>query len=365
MRAGEDGEPISMENMPRPHRRRREKKLMTLDEVNERFPVTKYKTWISSRAEEGLPTAGGVTAPASRPGSVRDEDGVLPSSPTTTKHSIDGQPADAVTTKEADEITVASTRESTDKKTSETVTDKGTGLATLAEVTTVETHDPKDTEEPAVAEDEDDDDDHIHTAVPPELLSSPGDSCAICIDTLEGDDDIRGLTCGHAFHAPCLDPWLISRRACCPLCKADYYTPKPRAEGEADAAERTGRRTAAGNGGRINMPGAPQSAWTGSRGPRIIMPGRFMSSASYPNDGYGFARPDRRRQQRMARMAGQQQERSAAVDGAEANAAAAAPRSWRPRITNPFSGRFAGRSNDATTSNDEVTPAQLEAGTVR
>jgi len=66
--------------------------------------------------------------------------------------------------------------------------------------------------------DDEDDDDHIHTAVPPELLTNPGDSCAICIDTLEEDDDIRGLTCGHAFHAGCLDPWLTSRRACCPLC---------------------------------------------------------------------------------------------------------------------------------------------------
>ncbi|GKT91661.1 RING-8 protein [Colletotrichum tofieldiae] len=58
MRLNEDGEPINLENMPRPHRRRREKKLMTMDEVNDKFPMTKYKTWVGERAREGLPTAG-------------------------------------------------------------------------------------------------------------------------------------------------------------------------------------------------------------------------------------------------------------------------------------------------------------------
>ena len=53
----------------------------------------------------------------------------------------------------------------------------------------------------------------------------PSVACAICIDILEGDDDIRGLSCGHAFHVTCVDPWLTRRRACCPLCKEDYYAP--------------------------------------------------------------------------------------------------------------------------------------------
>src|SRR6266487_2552364 len=72
IRNGEEVDPINLENMPtRPHRRRREKKLMTMDEVNERFPLTKYKNWVASRASEGLPTAGGVAAP-SRAASLRD-----------------------------------------------------------------------------------------------------------------------------------------------------------------------------------------------------------------------------------------------------------------------------------------------------
>ncbi|KAH0116257.1 hypothetical protein KCU82_g23484, partial [Aureobasidium melanogenum] len=51
---GEDGNPIDLMAMPRPHRRRREKKLMTMDDVNERFPLTKYKIWRASREAHGL-----------------------------------------------------------------------------------------------------------------------------------------------------------------------------------------------------------------------------------------------------------------------------------------------------------------------
>ena len=78
MRAlNENGEPIDLAQMPRPHRRRREKKLMSMEEVNERFPLTKYKTWRSSREAEGLPAAGGVDASSSRAGSLKDVEGVV------------------------------------------------------------------------------------------------------------------------------------------------------------------------------------------------------------------------------------------------------------------------------------------------
>lgn len=74
LRNEETGEPIDLVAMPRPHRRRREKKLMTMDEVNERFPLVKYKVWRSSRANQGLPTEGGITAPNSRPQSLKEDD---------------------------------------------------------------------------------------------------------------------------------------------------------------------------------------------------------------------------------------------------------------------------------------------------
>lgn len=51
-------------------------------------------------------------------------------------------------------------------------------------------------------------------------------TCAICLEVLEDDDIVRGLLCGHVFHSECLDPWLVKRRACCPMCKRDYLFEK-------------------------------------------------------------------------------------------------------------------------------------------
>lgn len=51
----------------------------------------------------------------------------------------------------------------------------------------------------------------------------PLESCAICLEDFEQDDMVRGLVCGHVFHKECVDPWLSNRKACCPLCKRDYY----------------------------------------------------------------------------------------------------------------------------------------------
>lgn len=347
---------------------------MTMDEVNERFPLTKYKNWVATRAMEGLPTAGGVTGSPSRTGSVRDAEGVIPSSPVGTKHSVYTRPPTAA----SEEIHVSAPTSGLGgsfgderKSTEANAVEKGPGSPTVEEhnhleeiqttASTVNKHATRTSEE------EDDDDDHIHTAVPPELLTNPGDSCAICIDTLEEDDDIRGLTCGHAFHAGCLDPWLTSRRACCPLCKADYYTPKPRPEGEAAETERTGRRS-----GRVPQP--PPSAWTGIRGsPRLILPGRFMTPPVFPGDAtYPFNQGNRRSRRAARREAASAQASSTgAVDGAVENSDQAASRSWRPTISNPFRNvrmpTIPGRARQASTAApEEPSPSQLEAGnTVR
>ncbi|ESZ91210.1 hypothetical protein SBOR_8412 [Sclerotinia borealis F-4128] len=369
MRAGGEVDPINLENMPvRPHRRRREKKLMTMDEVNERFPLTKYKNWVANRASEGLPTSGGVTSPPSRAASVVEVEGVEPSSPIGTKHSINTRPAS--TTSNRDEVTASSPTHTLrggfgDRKSMD---------ATIVEQQAVTMEEPKeelhhleevqtrastvDNKNIVVVEEveDDDEDDHIHTAVLPELLNNPGDSCAICIDTLEEDDDVRGLTCGHAFHAGCLDPWLTSRRACCPLCKADYFTPKPRPEGEPEP-ERHPRRAHAS---RVNMPQPPQSAWIGIRS----MPGRFRASARSNAD-------TSTRDDRNARRTRQAQDgpTSVAADGGvpEVNIAPATSR-WRPRMPAAFTGirmpgsnRAAGNASSQPT-NAEPSPSQLEAG---
>jgi hypothetical protein len=351
---------------------------MTMDEVNERFPLTKYKSWVASRAREGLPTTGGVTAPPSRAGSVRDVDGVAPSSPVGTKHSINTRPGTAASVVEVNEISISRPTNSLggefdgERKSIEVnIAEKGIASSTVEERNDLEevqtTASTVHKHATVTSEEDDDDDDHIHMAVPPELLTNPGDSCAICIDTLEEDDDIRGLTCGHAFHAGCLDPWLTSRRACCPLCKADYYTPKPQAEGETAEADRAGRRR------DPRMPQAPQSAWTGIRGsPRLILPGRFMHPPLY-GDSFGYQRRGVRRARRDAAAAAPAQASGANQDpGAAENSEAAAPRRWRPTISNPFSsmsmhlpGRRQAAANTEQSETNEPTPSALEAGVVR
>jgi Ring finger domain len=62
------------------------------------------------------------------------------------------------------------------------------------------------------------------------------DTCAICIEVMEENHQVRLLTCGHIFHSECVDPWLTARRAYCPLCKYDYYVPIPEEEENAAAA---------------------------------------------------------------------------------------------------------------------------------
>ncbi|KAL8932154.1 MAG: hypothetical protein Q9211_006493 [Gyalolechia sp. 1 TL-2023] len=314
----ENGEPIDLTTMPRTHRRRREKKLMTMDEVNDRFPLTKYKNWMASREEEGLPTAGGVAAPGSPASSLRDLEGATSPNvhqhPSQDKHGNPNTPNPTVPQgKGKDEKGVI---DSIDSPKASTEQATAPDPASPSKVHQDSTQTPRNTEPqppqapgpspnppPApltrqeVHDDNDmDDDDQIQIAVPTELLANPGDSCAICIDTLEDDDDVRGLTCGHAFHAGCLDPWLTSRRACCPLCKADYYVPKPRIEGDAaaEADRHAGRRPSGMNGARVDAGRAPRYTFMGRRDgrPRMILPGRFMAIGHLDDaqaQRYGFS----------------------------------------------------------------------------
>lgn len=391
-----------MTAIPRTHRRRREKKLMSMEDVNERFPLTKYKTWRSNRADEGLPTAGGVTASLSRAPSVKDEGGARPSYNPRRSGDATG-PTVATTPTQAyqkDTLVGASSSPSSpttanadgskglvaNQETSDAAEEPN--LAHLDETKTTASTPPETTATVGEREDEaDDEDDQIQTAVPTELLANPGDSCAICLDTLEDDDDVRGLTCGHAFHAGCLDPWLTSRRACCPLCKADYWVPKPRSEAEADAeAERLASRLPPGmSRTRLNMPAPPQFAFMGSSNDngtrtRMVLPGRFITIAHVDgHDRYGF--PVVQRIPRSQRRAGGMDpdiSYSAPVEPANPNTRP----SWVSRATNfrvslpsmphislPSRLRRGNNTNapadhspEIGTSTNNPTPSALEAG---
>lgn len=250
-----------------------------MEEVNERFPLTKYKQWCSSREAEGLPTNGGVTAPPSRAASIKEVEGVDSTAvPKTSGEaaSSEEQPQTALAIAQQDHAVATSGEETATTNQPEQGTSAKESPAEKPHAQAIEHYQPGSEDarpelerktSVATVEDEDEDD-PIRTAVPPEMLTAPGDACAICLDTLEDDDDVRGLTCGHAFHAGCVDPWLTSRRACCPLCKADYYVPKPRPEGE-DAAATGQRATHHRRGGG---PRYPQPAWVSPIGGGVVRP---------------------------------------------------------------------------------------------
>lgn len=382
MRQDENGEPIDLAAMPRAHRRRREKKLMTMDEVNERFPLTKYKAWIQARAEQGLSTAGGVANPSSRPASVKGEAGVI-------------KPFKDIASEETDEATQAATSSEETKKEIQVEDSKAKAVAKEEDLHKhdhdrhdhTHQHDTKPLDNLALEQtrtsadaEEDDEDDQIQIAVPTELLENPGDSCAICLDTLDDEDDVRGLTCGHAFHASCIDPWLTSRRACCPLCKADYYTPKPRPEGEAPTDASVGGR---GPRPRADGPNPPPFAFMGGRrqpfGPRMVLPGRLMSiQYAEGRDRYGFPTVHR------VTRSGTRPSRFGIVQGpmtpmdANTNGPTQRRSRWarfRPNFTLPLPtvpsvngwrnrrNPTDGTSPEIGTSNRDPTPGQLESGT--
>ena len=368
-----------MTAIPRTHRRRREKKLMSMEEVNERFPLMKYKAWMTTRAEEGLPTAGGVAAPtASRAASLRNADGAIPMNRKSAEAHRPDTPSELRVSEEdgspesakAQDVIPASEepQSSMPEQKQEIKTYKGTEQAVSKSNPTNGSTNKSEEQ----AEDDMDDDDQIQMAVPAEMLANPGDSCAICLDTLEDDDDVRGLSCGHAFHASCLDPWLTSRRACCPLCKADYYVPKPRPEGEvvSDTDRQAGRRIGAG---RMDMPHPPQYAFMGHRDgrPRMLLPGRFITSFNDENvrDRYSF--PTQRLSRHSRRMGASRHPSTAALS--EGNTQ---PSTWRstmrgwtpliPNVRNPFrrnrntnEGLAPGGAPEINVGGD-LTPSQLE-----
>lgn len=364
---GEDGEPINLENMPaHPRRRRREKKLMSIDEVNEKFPMMKYKSWCASRAQEGLPTHGGISQPPSRAGSLLNADGIIPLSKERDSVDETRTTGGASLTRTATVATQEESKTEHVEKTSPAVDAANRRSNDFATAAPGATAAPARVGSPASDSDnEPDDDDQIHDALPPEALESSGDTCAICIDTLEDDDDVRGLTCGHAFHAVCLDPWLTSRRACCPLCKADYYTPKPRPPAPEGAQNPDMGPTVSTNQDprtRMNMPNRPGVAWVFSRG-RVGLP--LLNRNRNNESAQATAAPA------SPRRSGPNGLISRAATAARADS----PRTGQniPATTEAQSGGFFSNirvprfrmpnSSAPAGSNAEVTPSNLEAGT--
>ncbi|KAF8110787.1 hypothetical protein N665_0079s0101 [Sinapis alba] len=53
--------------------------------------------------------------------------------------------------------------------------------------------------------------------------SSNSSDCAVCLSKFESEDQLRLLPlCCHAFHADCIDIWLVSNQTC-PLCRSPLF----------------------------------------------------------------------------------------------------------------------------------------------
>ncbi|KAF7722886.1 Cullin-associated NEDD8-dissociated protein 1 [Apophysomyces ossiformis] len=52
-------------------------------------------------------------------------------------------------------------------------------------------------------------------------ISSDDVTCVICLEGFNIGDVVRELPCEHEYHCTCIDPWLTSKAAECPLCKYD------------------------------------------------------------------------------------------------------------------------------------------------
>jgi hypothetical protein len=353
--AGAGEAEIDLATMGTRPRRRREKKLMSMEEVNERFPLTKYKMWRVTREAQGLPTAGGVNA--NEVADAKAEAATIDTSRDPKTSSETARPPTALSAPQQDQTHVVRSPSPIGEDVATAGQDKKQERTIIVRTETADTVLTPAAEHyqpiPAAETHEDeDDDDPIRTAAPPEMLSAPGDSCAICLDNLDDEDDVRGLTCGHAFHAACVDPWLTGRRACCPLCKADYYVPKPRPEGAEPGAP--------------GMPQPPQSIWLESRGPfsrpRMLLQGPHFFRHRAPenaNEGQAQARPpaandasDNNNNNNNNNAVRQQNDDSTSR-----------ARGWIPSI--PRIGRFNRPRNEAPAAagTNPVTPQQLEAGT--
>ncbi|SPO02351.1 uncharacterized protein DNG_05024 [Cephalotrichum gorgonifer] len=345
LRMNEDGEPVPLENMPRPHRRRREKKLMTMDEVNEKFPMMKYKSWVLQRMSEGLPTSGGIDM--SRANSVRSVEGVVPAkeresvdrqserTATATAGNDSSEPANETSKPTAAEASPQDvSKESPEKKSSEAAS-KATPAAAEGQASGVVPDRATSLDHSHQDMTDDEDDEHINAALPTECIGTSGDTCAICIDTLEDDDDVRGLTCGHAFHA------------------------RPQAT---DANGNPIDTTLSRSGTRGNMPAAPPPAWYNLRGQGVRL---FASSTNASNQA--DARPGAPGRQRPTRQATQpaqnrpvQPARNSAPQTAEAGNRSIFS---RLRLPQPFGsrGNRGGEQGPMASGANDPTPSQLEA----
>lgn len=194
-------------NALRRRRRRRylKKRRLTEEEVDHLFPVRTYQDWLDGGAERDADDREIYKE-------IREDDG-------TAENNGEGGSDNAGAIEITDVEPTDSTQDTNPKKEETTVDENTRDL----EVTTSDQNSTYHDALPQPAAEVD-----LGTPYEPHYDSG---TCAICIDVFEPEDQVRGLICGHVFHQDCLDPWLTKRKACCPMCKRDYYLKNEDGEG--------------------------------------------------------------------------------------------------------------------------------------
>ncbi|KAL0913718.1 hypothetical protein M5K25_017199 [Dendrobium thyrsiflorum] len=65
-----------------------------------------------------------------------------------------------------------------------------------------------------------------YTKNEPSLSQISYSECSVCLSAIEEGEKVRVLpSCGHGFHARCIDAWLRTRLSC-PVCRSDVTAPQ-------------------------------------------------------------------------------------------------------------------------------------------
>ena len=185
-------------------------RLLTVDQINEEFPVMMYKVWKASREEGGLSTESGIATSSMNPLMHDNLDTTLQN--------------EALARSDTAHAGQCSHKLEATGDVSGISTDNAQAMSIMTSSV------------PSITRHCETKCNNIPHSPRRQLVEVVEDKCAICLEVPEDDDVVRSLKCGHCYHQTCIDPWLTNQRGACPLCKLEFYLPsEPHAKAEPES----------------------------------------------------------------------------------------------------------------------------------